>query len=236
MAESAIYLVLRPPDLVLLTVTVTGLTEREGANGPELVAAGPDGRLIVEFAAQHIAETVPPVGSSSSEGRPAGPSLLEFAVDEKPIPLSASGLLAAMGRLRPVPGTSDGGSALELPWRVLLALAPDTACVHRTAPASGAGNVMELWHTRLLAGASAYAPVSPLRTLPLGGDAAFAERTPLGGFYDRIGGQAGAHPGQRMDVGQLILSASGAWLSGSISWRGDAGELDWSHCAAMGRD
>ncbi|WP_369182237.1 hypothetical protein [Streptomyces sp. Y1] len=236
MTEPVTYLVLRPPDLVRVTVTAVGLAEQEGAAGPELVSTGPGGRLVVEFAAQHIAETAPPPGSSSSEARPAGPSRLEFPVDDRPIPLSGSGLLAAMGRLRPVPGTAADGSTLEIPWRVLLGLVADTTCVHRAAPATGSGGVTELWHTRLLADGGAYASVSPLRTLPLGGDAGFAGGTPLGGFFDRIDAQAAAHPGQPMAVDRLILSASGAWFGGSISWRGDAGELDWTHRAAMGRD
>ena len=62
--------------------------------GPELVADGPQARLIVEFSAQHIAETVPGAGSSSSLARLAGFSRLYFQADDQPIPLSASDILS----------------------------------------------------------------------------------------------------------------------------------------------
>src|SRR6266567_1043221 len=128
--ESRTYQLLRPPDLVVLSITAVGLTERQGAGGPELISNGAQSRLIVEFAAQHIAETVPPAGSSSSQARLAGPSRLQFHVDNQPIPLSASGILSAMSRLRPIPGTQSNASTLEIPWRVLLGLGQGTTCVH----------------------------------------------------------------------------------------------------------
>jgi hypothetical protein len=227
------YQLMRPPDHVWLTITTDGFSQQTGANGPELIADNPQARLIVELPPQHIAETVLPAGSSSSRGRLSGPSILHFQADAQPIPLSANGILSAMNRLSLIVNQQAQGEAstLELPWRLRLGFGQDTrGLAHRATPATSPNSVTELWHTRIVRADDTYAAVCPLTTLPV--ESAFADQTPLGPFFNTIGPQISANPGQPMSVDQLILSGCGAWFSASISWP----ELDWTQRSAMGRD
>ena len=243
MTEPAFQL-LRPADLAQLTITTVGLQQQTGPSGPQLVASGTQGELIVDLPPQHVGEAVPDGATSTSQARLAGPSRLHFIVDTQPIPLTATGILSAMNRLPLAPRTQGNASTLELPWRVMMAVGdsqtppvnPDqrTRCVHRSAPATSAGGVTELWHTRMMGGGNAYAPVYPRATLPL--ESGFAATTPLGEFFDKINAKASQHPDQPMDVEQLILSGCGAWFSGAIRWDNAPSEIDWTHRAAMGRD
>jgi hypothetical protein len=228
------YYVLRPSDLVWFTITADGLHERAGGGGAELVADGPQARLIVEFPSQHIAETLPAAGSSSSQARPAGPSRLHFLVDDKPIPLSVNGILSAMNRLllQAGPRTQGEASTLELPWRVLLGLEHLAGCAHRSAPATSADGVTELWHTRIVRADKTNAAVYPIAILPVEPPSPFADQTPLDPYFNAISHQLTANPEQQMSVDRLILSACGAWFSGSIRWP----QLGWTHRVAMARD
>ncbi|MCQ6556833.1 hypothetical protein NPS70_27130 [Streptomyces sp. C10-9-1] len=231
-ADTQGYHALRPEDLVALTVRGTGLRERMRADGVvEVVAASADARLTVEFPPQHTAETVLESGTSS-QARLAGPSRLHFALGQEVVPLTVDGVLEAMGRLTPIGGPDtpeQGGSRLELPSRLLLALPPDTHCAHRALPAPSSQGTTELWHSRV-DGPVEGEPLAarPYRALP---DSS-ALPTPLGPHVGTIAALGVSNPGTPVKVDRLILSAYGAWFSSSASWS----TLDWSHHAAMGRD
>ncbi|MEV4441466.1 hypothetical protein AB0K09_21055, partial [Streptomyces sp. NPDC049577] len=235
-SAQGVYSALRPQDLVALTIRSAGLRERVRSDGVvELVADHPGGRLIVDLAPQHTAESVLESGSSS-QARTAGPSRLHFAVDQGPIALTVDGILDAMGRLPLVTAPSSAGeevSRLELPWRLLLALRPgpqSTArCTHRSSPGTGTGGATELWHSRISAhGGDEYLGVQPYQALP--GESGLG--TPLDGWVDQIAQRGAQHADRPATVDRLIMSSYGAWFSASVSWP----ELEWTHRTAMGRD
>lgn len=234
MAATARYSVLRPSDLVALTIRSTGLQERTGAAGvTEWVATG-EGRLIVDLQAQHIAESL--VGSPSMQGRPAGPSSLHFIVPPgRVIPLTVEGVLAAANELELVgtPREQGKASTLELPWRLLLAVEHKARCRHRRRPATSGDGVTPMWHTRILAPTSrsnAYAYVYPYASLPL--ETPFVESTPLRGDIQKIATAGRDHPGTPVTVDRLVLTTCGASFSGSVSYP----ELEWTHRMTTGRD
>ncbi len=223
--------VLRPQDLVTLTVRSTGLGKRVRPDGEvELLAGGSGGLLIVDFPPQHIAESALDAGTSRAAYL-AGPSRLCFALRQGTVVLSAEGLLDAMQRLTLVTDQASTGqevSRIELPWRLLSALRQGTKCVHRTKPATGSGGATELWHSRLTptetGGRLGLRPRAAVPE-PTGG----APDTPLHGWVEQI---VAAGTGQPVEVDQLMLSAYGAWFAASGRWP----ELSWSHGASMGRD
>ncbi|MBV6696724.1 hypothetical protein [Kitasatospora aureofaciens] len=229
------YAVLRPEDLVTLTVRGEGLQERTQPDGTvQLVAGSAGGRLIVGFPPQHLAETV--LGSgSSSQGFLAGPSNLCFTVGQDPVTLTVAGLLDAMNRLPLATTAASAGGAvtsLELPWRLVLALEQPALekgvrCAHRTLPAPGTGGGTELWHSRI-AGPDGRLAVHPVQALAGRTDL----NTPLDAWVDRIVAAAARHPNRPVAVDRLILSAYGARFSASAHWP----ELEWTHDAALGRD
>ncbi|MFJ5774578.1 hypothetical protein [Streptomyces sp. NPDC093094] len=234
MAATERYSVLRPSDLVSLTIRSTGLQERTGTTGvTEWVATG-EGRLIVDLQPQHVAESV--VGSPSAQGRPAGPSSLHFLVPSgHVIPLSVEGVLAAANELKLVgtPREQGKASTLELPWRLLLAVEHEARCRHRHRPATSSDGVTPMWHTRILAPAPrshAYSAVFPFASLPL--ETPFADSTPLGDSVKKIAAQGQNHPGTPVAVDKLVLTTCGASFSGSVSYP----DLEWTHRIAMGRD
>ncbi|MFC9502320.1 hypothetical protein [Streptomyces sp. NPDC057002] len=225
--------VLRPQDLVTLTVRGAGLSKRVRPDGEvELAAGGTGGLLIVDFPPQHIAESA--LGSGTSrQAYLAGSSRLCFALRQGKVVLSAEGLLDAMQRLTLVTDPAFTGqevSRIELPWRLLSALRQGTTCVHRTKPATGAAGVTELWHSRLIAEGSGPLVLRPRAAVPepTGG----APDTPLHGWVEQIAAAGAGNPGRPVEVDQLMLSAYGAWFAASGRWP----ELSWSHGAAMGRD
>jgi hypothetical protein len=225
------YTALRPRDLVSLSVTGSGVREQVGTDGNrEWVAEGPQGRLIVNFPPQHIAETVLPSGGSSSRARLAGSSRLHFNITNQRVQLSVEGMLAAMTQLPLVVGPPHGqGSTLELPWQLLLALEPPARCSHRRKPASTADGRTELWHTRILGSGTNYAAVRPFRSFSR--EPSFADQTPLADrVVAAIAAEGTNHP--PMAVDRLILSACGAWFSGSVTYP----QVDWTHRSAMARD
>lgn len=234
MAATERYSVLRPSDLVSLTIRSTGLQERTSTAGvTEWVATG-EGRLIVDLQPQHIAESV--VGSPSMQGRSAGPSSLHFIVPPgRVIPLSVEGVLAAANELElaGTPREQGKASTLELPWRLLLAVEDKARCRHRHRPATSGDGVTTMWHTRILAPAPrshAYSAVFPFASLPL--ETPFADSTPLGDDIKKIATQGRDHPGTPVAVDKLVLTTCGASFSGSVSYP----DLEWTHRIAMGRD
>jgi hypothetical protein len=232
MSATERYTVLRPSDLVSLTVRSTGLRERTGAAGvTEWVAEG-EGRLILDLEPQHVAESV--VGVPTAQGRPAGPSSLHFVVPRgHVVPLTVEGVLAAANELRlaGTPREQGKASTLELPWRLLLAVEHQARCRHPRRPATSADGVTALWHTRILAPSSAaYSAVFPFAALPP--ETPFADTTPLGEGVMRIVARGRDHPGTPVCVDTLVLSACGAWFSGSVKYP----DLEWTHRTVMGRD
>jgi hypothetical protein len=226
------YRVLRPEDLVMLTVRSVGLREQLRPDGVvELVGEGSGGRLIVDLPPQHIAESVLESGTSS-RGVMADSSRLCFAVRQDSFVLSVDGVLDAMKRFPLVTAPGAAGqevSRIELPWRMLSTLQEGTRCVHRTSPAPGTGGATELWHSRLT-GPDGYGRlgIRPYRALP---DASGLD-TPLRGWVEKIVAAAVRNPNEPVAVDRLIMSPYGAWFSASVRWP----DLAWSHRAAMGRD
>ncbi|MFF9642960.1 hypothetical protein [Kitasatospora aureofaciens] len=225
------YPVLRPDDLVTLTVRSQGLHEQAGPGGTVQLAADPGGgQLLVDLPPQHLAETVVESGQPP-QGFLAGPSTLCFAVGPDPVTLTVAGLLDAMNRL-PLVTTATATTAapvtrLEVPWNLLLTVQPDARCTHRTLPAPGTAGGTELWHSRI-AGPDGHLTARPLTSLADNAD----HGTPLDTWYQLIAATARNDPTLRLDIDRLILSAFGARFSAAAHWPG----LEWEHDAALGRD
>lgn len=235
-AATTARVVLRAADLVTLTVRAVGLRDEPGPNGTQQwVADGAGGRLIVELPPQHIAETLMPDTGPPSQSRLAGPSTLQFEVPANTrVVQSTTGILSAMTTLpmqndRSSPG---GGSTLELPWRLLMALQKTATCRHTTRTVQAPdGATVPMWHTHILGSSpTGYAEVRPIEALPADGD--FANKTPLRGEMERIAKAGRDNPDTTIKADELILSPCGAWFSGSVLYP----NLSWTHQTAMGRD
>ncbi|MFG2934166.1 hypothetical protein [Streptomyces achromogenes] len=149
------------------------------------------------------------------------------------IPLTVEGVLAAMNELKlaGTPREQGKASTLELPWRLLLAVEDKARCRHPRRPATSDAGVTALWHTRVLAPYSpAYSAVFPFASLPL--ETPFSDSTPLADGVKKIAALGHDHPGTPVAVDTLVLSACGAWFSGSVSYP----DLEWTHRVVMGRD
>ncbi|MFI9429174.1 hypothetical protein ACIG54_37270, partial [Streptomyces achromogenes] len=149
------------------------------------------------------------------------------------IPLTVEGVLAAMNELKlaGTPREQGKASTLELPWRLLLAVEDKARCRHPRRPATSDAGVTALWHTRVLAPSSpAYSAVFPFASLPL--ETPFSDSTPLADGVKKIAALGHDHPGTPVAVDTLLLSACGAWFSGSVSYP----DLEWTHRVVMGRD
>ncbi|MEV7392555.1 hypothetical protein [Streptomyces sp. NPDC091215] len=229
-APTSSYDVLRPDDLVTLTVRSQGLHEETRPDGTVQLVAGPGGgHLLVDVPPQHLAETVVESGQPPRSFL-ASPSTLCFAVGADPVPLTVAGLLDAMNRLPLVVTSATTASLLarlEVPWNLLLTLQPDARCTHRTLPATGAAGGTALWHSRI-AGPDGHLTARPLRSLADGSD----RGTPLDTWYDTLVSAAAQNPDVPLTVDRLVLSAYGASFTAAARWP----QLEWAQDAALGRD
>ncbi|MFF2079658.1 hypothetical protein ACFVXG_33485 [Kitasatospora sp. NPDC058162] len=230
-APTGSYPVLRPEDLVTLTVRSQGLHQQTLPDGTvQLVAdTGSGGHLLVDVPPQHLAETVVESGQPP-QGFLAGPSTLCFAVGPDPVTLTVAGLLDAMNRLPlliEASTTADLLARLEIPWNLLLTLQSDARCTHRTLPSTGTAGGTELWHSRI-AGPDGHLTARPVRSLADGTD----HGTPLDAWFDQIVTAAAQNPGIPLTVDRLVLTALGARFTAAAHWP----QLEWAQDSALGRD
>jgi hypothetical protein len=247
--------VIRPDDLLSLTFGLVNLTVQDGQL--VRVTPGSPATIIVGLPPQHIAEAAVPVGSGDVPppvaAAVAGGSQLAFTVPAgvNSLPLNLPTLLG-WSAFEPVPparpaGTAarpaPGGSILELPYRMLLAV-DGAEWQHPTAavldPVTGTA---ELWRTTAAAPALHVTwsqnldPVPPPpkgstpRTFPTVQDA-------LGDLRNDIATQAPA-----LEADSLTLSALGATTSlrallpQAVSGaQGGPAVTDWHHITSLGRD
>jgi len=254
----------RPDDLLVLTVTFQGLRLSRAPTGALVLrplplvpgATPPPPRLRFDLPPQHIAEEVAHEVVDGSSGDVvledvalppravlAGPSRLVVSVasEDTPISYSADGLLRALsaGALRSGDGEpSSGDTALELPWRLLVAPPGGSALTHpsRRPPPKG---WVPLWFTEVAPG-----PLRALHSPDSGQD--LKEDTPL---PDGSRLETTLPPAARGDLvaltdrdlapraNHLALSALGAWLDARGAWdEADVGLLEWEHAVDQGRD
>jgi hypothetical protein len=170
--------ILRAADLLTLQVDAINLKlDGSNPEQPKLVidAASQPAYLIIQFPPQSITErayyetendgpgsdALDPAGSVPV--RMAGPSRLvfQFPKNLKQIPFTIASLLdwsqfdlvvspTAVGQAIPPPivAPTDQQTALELPYRIILAPSKPVGWLHATAPVTHAGRT-ELWHTRI---------------------------------------------------------------------------------------
>ncbi len=241
----------RPDDHLVLGVRWSGFTV-SAAGASARLTAGPQARLVLVLPPQHVGEEASPRGSSAPRQLPTGvegstvpvwsgvlsaPSRLTFAVaGGTEIPLTVEGVLAAVldfPMLVPdgAPGPDD--TAIELPWRLVIAPHGEsgTVCRHLTRPSDTGFSAM--WRTRVVdphgAGltlrvadptlAGAPDPVfAPGNTLPL----SRGDRT-------RLFTETTSQPAR---LARLELSA----LGGTIDAAGVFPNFEWEHRADLGRD
>jgi hypothetical protein len=238
----------RPEDLVLLGVRWNDAVEvLPGQPGELLAHAG--ARLAVTLPPQHVAEevvsgdgpAVPPIDPQFTGGVPlwrsaaAGPSRVVVALDEGTRwPLTVEGVLDALhgGTLAPAADLTDGGTMLELPYRLLMTpFRPDGGAItldHSTTTARGPGGSVGLWSTRIAAAGAGPTASAALTLRPLGASGEDQWRTSLGaGTRGRI---LVEEPSARID--RLRLSSLGASFAIAGSWETFA----WDHAATLGRD
>jgi hypothetical protein len=164
---------LRHEDLLVLDFSFTNLRVSADAASLERLDAAAQATITVTFPFQYVAETAffefkddrqaagpPPVGALA-----AAPTRLVFALPDgtSSIPFSVDGLLG-WSALVPVlapnalpPGTvegpkpaepTDGQTAIEFPYRLILSPDGSGRWIHRTGPFAPGGRA-EVWHTRL---------------------------------------------------------------------------------------
>lgn len=243
-------ILIRPDDHLILGVRWSGFT-LSGSGASTRLTAGPQARLVLVLPPQHVGEEASPPGSLAP-GQPAGngasvpvwsgtlsaSTRLAFAVAAgAQIPLTVEGVLAAVldhPLLVPAgtPGPDD--TAIELPWRLVIALGgPSGAvCRHLTQPTSTDSS--GLWRTRIvdphgagltlrvadqaIAGAADPTSFTSGNVLPL----ARSDR-------QRLFLETASQPAQ---LTRLELSA----LGGTLDATGLFPSFEWEHHASLGRD
>ncbi|MGV9611207.1 hypothetical protein [Nocardia xishanensis] len=261
-------LLIRPADHLLVGVRWTGFTTSgvDGAGAPVLTA-GDQARLVLLFPPQHVGEECSPPASAAPLSLPAGSTgsmvpgwravlsgSSRISIDVPPgrrIALTASGILDAVGNVplvvsSGVPGADE--TAIELPWRVLLAPGVHTqagtvVCRHPSAPVS-AGGVSGLWRTRLVDAALSATSAAPDARLTLRvadpvladtADPAFGPVAPNNTLAlprsarTRLALETNNRPATAT---RLELSSFGGTLFAAGAWPG----FEWEQQTALGRD
>lgn len=232
------YLIVRPQDMLVVGVQ---WTDFEGS-GTALVA-GDGARVTLTFPPQTLGEEVEGPGGPFRGARISGSSQVTYAVPAgTAMTVDAAGIMAALAGATVVagePGSGDRSTAIELPWR--LVLAPRDAAgkeVVARAPglpvASGAG-VVGLWHTRF-AGSTAVPGDAGLQLVPI---VALDDRSvpPLGesALDDDVRRAIvvdSSPPGALPAATRLELTT----LGGTLTARGSWSDLLWEHDTVLGRD
>ncbi|MEU5262934.1 hypothetical protein [Amycolatopsis sp. NPDC021455] len=237
-------LLVRPDDHVIAGVSLPGFGVGAGPDGSPRLVAGENARLIVTFPPQHVAEEAsfpdtpapfvpfdPPVPVWRSVL--AGRSRVAFSVEPgTTIVPTVAGVLDAIGAaaVRPPsvpPGDED--TAIELPWRLVLAPLDSAGatvhCVQATAPVTASG-VTGLWCAKFT-GSAATPLDAGLSLRPVDGD--LAGRDDDLGFEVALAAperslivlNSATHPAtaSRLELGALggTLSADGVWEN--FRWR-----------------
>jgi hypothetical protein len=221
------FLVTRTEDLVVLGVGWSGMRVAATGNGPTVLEATSDEAVVtLHFPPQHVAEQVLREGSSPDvvdgarvfRARLAGPSQVSVQMRRgQRVTLTVDGLLAALAGAPAV-----GGTAIELPYRVVLAPGSGGFTHPSTAVTSPAGTT-GLWQTAL---APVPLPVTPLSIVDA--EDPFPLALTQG---DRRSIDNGGSP-LRADCERLELSA----LGGSLTAHATSGSFDWDQRVAVGRD
>jgi hypothetical protein len=180
----------------------------------------------------------------------SGPSRLAFTVPAgTQIPLTAEGLLAAVTNnplLTPagIPGPDD--TAIELPWRLVIAPRGRSGTVVCRHPARALPGANGLWRTRLLDPASAARMPEAESTPPDAGLTIRVADQATAGAADPTFGPGNSLPLARTErllvftgtadtparASRLELSA----LGGTLAAAGVFPEFEWEHRAVLGRD
>ena len=244
-------LLIRSDDHLILGIRWSGFTV-SGSGGSVRLVAGPQARLVLVMPPQHIGEEASPPGSSAPFQLPTGsggasvpvwsgmlsaPTRLAFAIAAGgQIPLTAEGVLAAVldnPLLVPAGAPGPDDTAIELPWRLVIAPRglSGAVCRHLTQPVPAGSS--GLWRTRIVdphgagltvrvadqAVAGAADPVFKAgNALPL----ARADR-------QRLFTETASQPAQ---LDRLELSA----LGGTLDATGVFPDFEWEHRAVLGRD
>ena len=247
------FLLTRRDDLVVLGVEWTASKFRldvAASRGPRLIALSNDARISITFPPQTIAEQKMFSNSDVREksSQRANSSRVSFILAAgASVPLTVEGVLGALT----ASGTSvttvmpsgsvagDEPTAIELPWRIVMSLAPQTSGVkivsdHAVLPVTSVSKVTGLWHTRLRAtdgdAQDARLSLVPLRVLPPGEmdppttlSRAQRERIVF------LSEQRGLPSARRLELTTLGGSLS---ASGARSWP----DFEWEHDVVLGRD
>ncbi|HEX6683640.1 MAG TPA: hypothetical protein VF062_12635 [Candidatus Limnocylindrales bacterium] len=217
--------------------------------------------IVVDFGPQHLAEHAFDEVTNEPLEIPAptmlaGSSRLAFKVPVTPLPYTFGTVMAwkdLLPSLAPhaigpaaVRAPSPVETALEVPWKVVLSPDADGEWAHAMVPVPGPGGRSVLWNARLK-GTKARViwtpdventtdPAPPGRTSLRPDERCGLVR--LTARWDQMSGSQVYVP-QPIDVDQLALSSSGAWLKSKGTWetRPDGVDLkEWLHVATMGRD
>jgi hypothetical protein len=262
------FLLVRGDDLLVVGVRWSGF-DISAPGSAATLTAGPNARLVLVLPPQHIGEEASPPGSAAPLSLPAGQSgttvpvwrgmlsatsRLAFTVSPgTQIPLTAVGVLGAAASAtltnpNGVPGPDD--TAIELPWRVVLAPrgrngAGKVACRHPATPVDP--TVSGLWRTRLV---DASAPAGAT-LIDAGLQASVADNDTANGSDPEFPDTSGTLRPIRIPldlqgrqdlskatqtafapVSRLELSA----LGGTLNAKAVFPEFEWEHRAVLGRD
>ncbi len=244
-------LFIRADDHLILGVRWSGFAVA-GSGVSAHLTAGAQARLVLVLPPQHVGEESSPPGSAAPAQLPAGgggtavpvwsamlsaSTRLVFAVAAGvQIPLTAEGVLAAAidnPLLVPAGAPGPEDTAIELPWRLVIAPrgSSGTVCRHLTQPFSAESS--GLWRTRIVDphGAGLTLRVADQATAGAA-DPTFkpGNALPLArGDRLRLFSETASQPAQ---LSRLELSA----LGGTLDAKGVFRNFEWEHRADLGRD